>query len=79
MMDPENLIFQGNYELKHGNAPRAIEFINHALALIVDLDPLLFWTPSGDRFSLLLFYYSYDFICRIKFGSNRKIRIFIEK
>ena len=48
MMDPENLIFQGNYELKHGNAPRAIEFINHALAVIVDLDPLLFWTPSGN-------------------------------
>ena len=47
MMDPEKLIFQGNYELKHGNALRAIEFVNKALGEIMDLDPIVFWSPSG--------------------------------
>ena len=47
MMDPEKLILQGNYELKHGNALRAIEFVNKALGEIMDLDPIVFWSPSG--------------------------------
>ena len=51
MMDVEKLITQGNYELKQGNAARAMEFINMGLAEIADVDPLLFWTPSGDIIS----------------------------
>ena len=52
MMDPEKLISQGNYEFKCGNAQRAIDFIDHGLAAIVDLDPITFWTPSGGLFCL---------------------------
>ena len=47
MMDPEKLIFQGNYELKHGNAVRAMEFVDKALGEILDLDPIVFSSPSG--------------------------------
>ena len=54
MRDPEKLIFQGNYELKHGNALRAIGFINHGLAIIIDLDSLLFWSPSSQILFLFL-------------------------
>ena len=46
-MDPEKLISQCNYELKHDNPSRALDIVNHALKAIIDLDPLLFWTPSG--------------------------------
>ena len=48
MMDPEKLITQGNYEFKCGNAHRGLGFINHGIAAIVDIDPLLFYSPSGD-------------------------------
>ena len=52
MMDPEKLITQGNYEFKCGNADRALGFIDHGLAAIFDLDPLLFWSPSGGKLSV---------------------------
>ena len=80
MMDVEKLINQGNYELKQGNAVRAMEFINMGLAEIADVDPLLFWTPSGKIFSQhFMLMVIDDFYFRIEFGSNRKISIFIKK
>ena len=39
---------QGNFELKGGNTLRALNFINHGLNAILDIDPVLFTSKSGN-------------------------------